>query len=123
MKCVIEKSWAYRHGQLLAFSVLIPLLLLLSSLLPVRAAIVPSVDRQQQLLHLLKHDCGSCHGMTMKGGLGPALLPATLKDKSEEFLVHTVLEGRSGTPMPPWREMLSRDEAAWIINTLRQGLK
>ncbi len=32
-----------------------------------------STQRQQELLHLLKHDCGSCHGMTLKGGLGPDL--------------------------------------------------
>ena len=31
--------------------------------------------RQNELLYFIKHDCGSCHGMTLKGGLGPALLP------------------------------------------------
>jgi mono/diheme cytochrome c family protein len=36
---------------------------------PVPAAL--DTARQAELLHLLKHDCGSCHGMTRKGGLGP----------------------------------------------------
>ena len=40
----------------------------------------PDATRQAELRYLLKQDCGSCHGMTMKGGLGPALLPQTLKD-------------------------------------------
>lgn len=37
--------------------------------------------RQKQLIHLLKQDCGSCHGLTLKGGLGPALLPDVLLSK------------------------------------------
>ena len=36
------------------------------------AAAEPADSRQAELTHLVKHDCGSCHGMTMKGGLGPA---------------------------------------------------
>jgi len=41
--------------------------------------------RQTELLYLLKHDCGSCHGMTRKGGLGPALLPANLRDRPPQL--------------------------------------
>ena len=37
--------------------------------------------RQNELQYFIKHDCGSCHGMTLKGGLGPALLPETLAAK------------------------------------------
>ena len=47
----------------------------------------PDVARQKQLVHLVRQDCGSCHGMTLNGGLGPALLPETLKDKPAEGLV------------------------------------
>ncbi|MDX2370482.1 MAG: hypothetical protein QNK36_19105, partial [Colwellia sp.] len=32
-----------------------------------------SNPRKAQLTHMVKQDCGSCHGMTLKGGLGPAL--------------------------------------------------
>lgn len=82
----------------------------------------PAPPRQTELLHLLRHDCGSCHGLTMRGGLGPALLPQTLADKDEARLVEIVLDGVPGTPMPPWRFELSPDEAAWIVAVLRGGL-
>ncbi|HEY9052200.1 MAG TPA: c-type cytochrome [Gammaproteobacteria bacterium] len=80
-------------------------------------------ERQQQLIHLLKHDCGSCHGMTLKGGLGPSLLPESLKDKPDELLFITIREGRHGTPMPPWKSQLSEDDVSWIIQQLRQGIE
>lgn len=80
-------------------------------------------ERQQQLIHLLKHDCGSCHGMTLKGGLGPSLLPESLKNKPDELLFVTIREGRHGTPMPPWKSQLSEDDVNWIIQRLRQGIE
>jgi cytochrome c55X len=43
-----------------------------------------STQRIAELSNLLVQDCGSCHGMTMKGGLGPALTPDILKSKSRE---------------------------------------
>ena len=77
--------------------------------------------RQNELMYFLKHDCGSCHGMTLKGGLGPALLPETLSGKSKEYLVTTILEGRTNTAMPPWKSMLSRNDAMWITEQLQSG--
>ena len=82
-----------------------------------------STQRQGELMYLLKQDCGSCHGMTLKGGLGPALLPDALNGKPSELLVTTILEGRTGTAMPPWKAMLTRDEAEWITVQLLQGVK
>jgi cytochrome c55X len=81
----------------------------------------PDAGRQAQLLYLLKHDCGSCHGMTRKGGLGPALLPDNLRDFPVEFLVTTILDGRPGTPMPPWRGELSEADALWLVEALNRG--
>jgi cytochrome c55X len=78
--------------------------------------------RQNELVYFLKHDCGSCHGMTLKGGLGPALLPETLSAQPKEFLVTTILEGRKNTAMPPWKSMLSRNDALWITEQLQSGL-
>lgn len=77
--------------------------------------------RQDELLYLLKHDCGSCHGLTLKGGLGPALLPETLAGKPKSYLVTTILQGRENTAMPPWKSMLSRDEALWLTEQLQSG--
>ncbi len=61
----------------------------------------PDARRQAQLRHLLLQDCGSCHGLRLTGGLGPALTPEALRGKPRESLVATVLMGRSQTPMPP----------------------
>lgn len=84
---------------------------------------VTKVDatRQNELVYFVKHDCGSCHGMTLKGGLGPALLPETLAGKPKAFLISTILEGRENTAMPPWKPMLSRDDASWIVEQLQSG--
>jgi cytochrome c55X len=79
--------------------------------------------RQAELLHLLRHDCGSCHGMTLKGGLGPALLPAALDGKPDALLIDTILEGRPGTAMPPWQQQLTEDEAAWLVERLKAGVE
>lgn len=78
--------------------------------------------RQNELTHLLKQDCGSCHGMTLKGGLGPALLPEQLVDKSTDYLVMTILEGHPNTAMPGWKTMLSTDDALWIAEQIKQGI-
>ena len=81
-----------------------------------------TASRQAELLHLLKHDCGSCHGLTLMGGLGPALLPQNLAGKSDGLLLQTILDGRKGTAMPPWRPFMSAEEAQWLLELLRKGV-
>ena len=81
----------------------------------------PAAQRQRELVRLVRQDCGSCHGMTLGGGLGPPLLPAVLRDRPSEALVQTVLHGRPGTPMPPWQRFLSEAEAQWIVERLIEG--
>lgn len=78
-------------------------------------------QRQSELIHLVRQDCGSCHGMELRGGLGPALTPQTLQDKPAAALVNTILHGRPGTPMPPWKNFLSESEADWIVDNLQKG--
>ena len=77
---------------------------------------------ETELEGLLVQDCGSCHGLTMRGGLGPALLPETLSGKPDELLVATILDGRPGTAMPPWKVMLDEEDAEWMVRRLRSGL-
>lgn len=79
----------------------------------------PSPERQTAIRNMLNHDCGACHGLTLKGGLGPSLLPNALAGKPDEFLISTILEGRKGTAMPPWQPFMNRDEAAWLVRILR----
>jgi cytochrome c55X len=89
---------------------------------PVQAAADPADARQGELIYLLRHDCGSCHGMTLKGGLGPALLPGTVGDVAEESLAAIILHGVPGTPMPPWSPELSAAEATWLARQIKEGL-
>lgn len=81
----------------------------------------PESARRAELVTLVRQDCGSCHGLTLKGGLGPALLPETLKDKPPVALKATILQGRPGTAMPPWRAFLTDAEADWIVANLQKG--
>lgn len=81
-----------------------------------------AAERQAQLKHLLIQDCGSCHGLRMKGGLGPALTPDDLAGKPKESLVATVIHGRPGTAMAPWAALLNEQEAGWMIDQLLQGV-
>jgi len=85
------------------------------------AAADPAPARQQQLARWLRDDCGACHGMTMRGGLGPPLTAPALAGKPGEGLVATVLQGRPGTAMPPWQPFMTQDEAAWLIERLQAG--
>ncbi len=82
-----------------------------------------AAQRKTEILHLLKHDCGSCHGMTLRGGLGPPLLPERLELFSEKQLAATILHGRPGTPMPPWNPFLTEQEALWLAGLLKKGIK
>ena len=81
----------------------------------------PAPARRAQLVEMVRQDCGSCHGMTLKGGLGPPLLPAALADKPDASLEAVILDGRPGTPMPPWRRFLTEDEVRWIVESLKKG--
>lgn len=81
-----------------------------------------SETRKQEILQILKHDCGSCHGMTLKGGLGPSLLPKDLKRMSEKQIVLTITLGRPGTPMPPWEPFFNNEETHWLAQQLLNGV-
>lgn len=82
----------------------------------------PTPTRRAELLNLLRQDCGSCHGLTLTGGLGLPLTPEALKGKSPEALIQTILHGRGGTPMPPWNPFMTEAEAGWIVDSLLKGL-
>lgn len=81
----------------------------------------PSQARSTELIRLVREDCGSCHGLRLSGGIGPSLLPSSLKDKSPDMLVATILQGRPGTPMPGWAPFLAPSEARWVVDRLQEG--
>jgi cytochrome c55X len=72
-------------------------------------------------VHRVRQDCGSCHGMRLTGGLGPALTPQALANWPQDNLVQVILHGRPGTPMPGWAPLLSADDARWIAQRLQSG--
>lgn len=77
--------------------------------------------RAAELERLVLQDCGSCHGLTLKGGLGPDLRAETLAGISADALTEIVLDGVPGTAMPPWRPLLTEPEARWIAEFLLKG--
>lgn len=77
-------------------------------------------QRKSELRQLLRHDCGSCHGMTLKGGLGPSLLPASLMQKNDEYLFSLIKFGRQENAMPPWGPILKDNEIKYIIQLIRE---
>ena len=81
----------------------------------------PTPQRAAQLTHLVRQDCGSCHGLTLTGGLGPALVPAALKGKPAAYIKYVILNGNQGTAMPGWSRLLSEADAEWIAERLLAG--
>lgn len=85
------------------------------------AASDPDAARQAELTRLVRQDCGSCHGMTLKGGLGKPLLPETLHNRDTAGVADVIMEGLAGTPMPPWKSLMTREDAVWIAARLKEG--
>jgi cytochrome c55X len=90
---------------------------LLALALPAQAEVTP--ERAGKLEHIVIQDCGSCHGLTMKGGLGSPLTPEALAHAEPEGLATIILDGVPGTAMPRWRPVLSEDDALWIAAYLK----
>ena len=78
-----------------------------------------SPQRQAELEHMVIQDCGSCHGLTMKGGLGKPITPEALAGYDPEGLAAIILDGVPGTAMPPWRPLIAEAEALWIAEYLK----
>ena len=84
-------------------------------------AVAQDGTRQAELASLVRQDCGSCHGMTLKGGLGSPLLPSDVAHLEAEGIAQIILDGIPGKPMPPWRGLISEADARWIAERLKEG--
>lgn len=73
------------------------------------------------LQRFVRQDCGSCHGLTLMGGLGPEITPEAMQFYDRGVLTTVILDGIPDTPMPPWRPLLSLQEAEWIADYLLSG--
>jgi len=85
------------------------------------AAVAEPLRDPASLSNLVRQDCGSCHGLTLKGGLGKPLTAENLAPWSREQIAQIILDGVPGTPMPPWRPLLTEAEAHWIADMLKAG--
>jgi cytochrome c55X len=86
---------------------------------PTKAA--DTAANAERLSRLVLQDCGSCHGLTLRGGLGKPLTPDALAQWNREQLAHIILNGVPGTPMPGWRPLMTESDAYWIADLLKQG--
>lgn len=72
---------------------------------------------------LYAQHCASCHGAEGEGGIGTALRARSfLSIASDDFLLRTLIDGRSNTAMPNWR-ILGAQEIADVIAHLRSWLE
>lgn len=94
------------------------LALLLALAIPAAAEV--GAERKTALEHMVTQDCGSCHGLTLKGGLGSPLTAGALTNAEPETLATIILDGLPGTAMPPWRPLLTEEEAIWIARYLKE---
>lgn len=94
------------------------LVMFMTSALPVLAG---QPAEQQVLANFVIQDCGSCHGLTMGGGLGPPLRPDDLAMLPEAAIAAIIREGVPGTAMPPWKALLTDEEIDWISEQLKSG--
>jgi cytochrome c55X len=99
---------------------LIALLLLATPAAAEVTATEVTQERAQALEHLVIQDCGSCHGLTLQGGLGRPLTVEALEHADVETLALIILDGVPETAMPPWRPLLTEAEALWIARYLKK---
>lgn len=78
-------------------------------------------DDIARLSEFVRQDCGSCHGLTLKGGLGSPLLPKDIAHYDKKTLTEVILYGVPTTAMPGWDGVIDRDEAEWIADALKDG--
>ena len=88
---------------------------------PAPAPAEPSPERRIELIRMVRQDCGSCHGIQLTGGLGPAITRERMADFPYDSLVAVIYHGRPGTPMPGWKTMISESDAQWIARQLQLG--
>jgi len=98
-------------------------LLCVSLIASAAGAVEIDADKAKALEHLVVQDCGSCHGLTLNGGLGSPITQDRMQHYAREDLSGIILDGVPGTAMPPWRLLISEAEALWIADYLRGALE
>ncbi|MBI2328989.1 MAG: c-type cytochrome [Chloroflexi bacterium] len=70
---------------------------------------------------LFANTCAACHGVNREGisGLGPALTPGSLAGLSDDEIRNTILNGRSATVMPAFKNRLSPEEIDALLRLIK----
>ena len=69
---------------------------------------------------LYQDQCSSCHGGDRLGGIGPALIPETLKRMRGPLIANVILHGRPATQMPAFADQIAPEDVdllAAYLNT------
>ncbi len=66
--------------------------------------------------------CAECHGGDRLGGIGPALLPESLKRLRASAAASTIKEGRVHTQMPAFGDQLNDQQIADLVNMIKTPL-
>ncbi len=66
---------------------------------------------------LLQQYCAVCHGAEREGIIGPTLMGLVLTDEEIET---TISEGREGTAMPSWKDLLTAEEIGDLVAYLSE---
>lgn len=102
-------------------AILLALALLAGSMFPAAAGNPVDSAKAAVLANTVRQDCGSCHGLTLKGGLGRPITAEALAGYEVHDLRDIILLGIPGTAMPPWKGLITEDEAEWIARRLIEG--
>jgi len=77
-------------------------------------------ERQSELLNFVEQNCPACHGIRMRGSIGPPLSEASLQHLSVNEVTLTILYGFPEKGMPAWETQLSEKDAYWIAEFLKR---
>jgi len=67
-------------------------------------------------------NCQECHGANRLGGIGPALIPQTLRRMRGPNLITVIRDGREATQMPAFAETLTSDQIEALSAFIQQPL-
>ena len=68
---------------------------------------------------VFEKECQGCHGPNHEGGVGSDLRPNVIGKKNAYMLAETILNGRPGTAMPPFKSKFNKADADKMVDYLQ----
>ena len=68
---------------------------------------------------VFEKECQGCHGPNHEGGVGSDLRPKVISKKNAYMLAETILNGRPGTAMPPFKDKFTKADADKMVDYLQ----